>query len=104
MANNTLVVGPERQLGKDELSTSEVSWISGQSPQNPILASIKIRYKAQEVDGTITVLDGGGSLIKFSKPLRDITPGQAAVFYKGEVCLGGGIIKITNAFRRKHVR
>ena len=92
MDNNALVVGPKGQLGKEELTTGEVNWISGQAPHYPLHASIKIRYKAQEVDGIITPQDGGGSFIKLSKPLGDITPGQAAVYYNSEVCLGGGII------------
>jgi tRNA-specific 2-thiouridylase len=88
-----LVVGPKEQLGKDELFTDEINWISGESPQSPLRASVKIRYKAREVEGLITPHEDGGAHIKFSEQLRDITPGQAAVFYDGEVCLGGGIIK-----------
>jgi tRNA-specific 2-thiouridylase len=91
--NNILVVGPKNQLGKDELTTGKVNWISGQTPKKTVRASIKIRYKAQEVNGTVTPQEGGGSFIKLNKPLHDITPGQAAVFYDGEICLGGGIIK-----------
>jgi tRNA-specific 2-thiouridylase len=90
---NALVVGPLEQLGKDELRTGPVNWISGQAPQNPIRASVKIRYKAHETEGLITPQKDGSVHIRFSNPLRDITPGQAAVFYEGEVCLGGGIIE-----------
>lgn len=90
---NTLVVSPKERLGKEDLTTGEVNWISGKSPDKPIWGSIKIRYKAHEVDGLITPQAGGGIYIKFTKLLRDITPGQAAVLYEGEVCLGGGIIK-----------
>jgi tRNA-specific 2-thiouridylase len=90
---NALVVGPLELLGKDELRTGPVNWISGQAPQNPIRASVKIRYKAHETEGLITPQKDGSVHIRFSNPLRDITPGQAAVFYEGEVCLGGGIIE-----------
>jgi len=90
---NALVVGPLEQLGHDELRTGPVNWISGQAPQNPIRASVKIRYKARETKGLITPKEDGSVHIQFLDPLRDITPGQAAVFYDGEVCLGGGIIK-----------
>jgi tRNA-specific 2-thiouridylase len=100
--NNTLVVGTKEQLGRDELTTGVVNWISGQPPENPIRASVKIRYKANEVDGTITPLEDGGTHIKLNQSLRDITPGQAAVFYDGEVCLGGGIIK-KEVYRMKDV-
>lgn len=91
--NNNLVVGPIEQLGRDELTTGAVNWIAGQAPENPVRASVKIRYKSREVDGFITPQKDGGAHIKFSESMRDITPGQAAVFYKGEFCLGGGIIK-----------
>jgi tRNA-specific 2-thiouridylase len=90
---NTLIVGPIEQLGKDELTTGEVNWISGKPPQNPVQVSVKIRYQAREVDGLITSSDDGSSHVKFSEFLRDITPGQAAVFFDNEVCLGGGIIQ-----------
>ena len=91
--NNTLVVGPKEQLGRVELTTGAVNWISGQPPKNPISTSVKIRYKSREVAGIVTPLEDGGSSVKFTESLRDITPGQAAVFYDVEVCLGGGIIE-----------
>ena len=90
---NTLVVGPQAELGKAELSTGAVNWISGQAPENPIRASVKIRYKSNEIEGIVTPQTDGGSHVQFTENLRDITPGQAAVFYDGEVCLGGGIIE-----------
>jgi len=91
--SNTLVVGPLEQLGMDELVTGQVNWVSGQPPQNPIRCAVKIRYKAHEAEGLITPLENGSVHIKFTRLLRDITPGQAAVFFDGEVCLGGGIIQ-----------
>jgi len=91
--SNTLVVGPRDQLGKDELITGEVNWITGKPPQNPVRVSVKIRYKAREVEGLVTPHQNGSSHVKLSEPIRDITPGQAAVFFDGEICLGGGIIQ-----------
>ena len=52
----------------------------------------KVRYKAQAVDCTIFPLADGRVEVRFAEPLRDITPGQGAVFYDGDLCLGGGII------------
>ena len=90
---NRLVVGPREQLGQDELITGRVNWISGQPPQNPTRVSVKIRYKSREVEGLVTPREDGGVHVQFDKNLRDITPGQAAVFYDDEICLGGGIIE-----------
>lgn len=90
---NTLIVGPLEESGKGELIASQVNWISGKCPEHPFEANIKIRYKAQEVTGSITPLSDQKVHIKFRSKLRDITPGQAAVFYTDQVCLGGGIIQ-----------
>ena len=81
------------ELGKQDLTAGEVNWISGIAPEQQIGGTIKIRYKAEDSDGLITPQKDGSVNIKFSRPLRDITPGQAAVIYDGEVCLGGGIIR-----------
>jgi tRNA-specific 2-thiouridylase len=90
---NTLIVGPARELGRDRLLAGGVNWISGQAPSAPIRAEVKIRYKAQPAWATLTPIPERQVLAQFEHPLRDITPGQGAVFYEGEVCLGGGIIQ-----------
>jgi tRNA-uridine 2-sulfurtransferase len=90
---NTIVVGTAAEMGRSELTASQVNWISSQPPQEPILAGVKIRYKSRNEAAVITPLDEKRVQIKFETPIRDITAGQAAVFYDGEVCLGGGIIQ-----------
>ncbi len=89
---NALVVGPSEQLGSSELIAVDFNWIAGVPPGDPFRAEVKIRYKAKESWGTITPLAADRVHIRFDHPLRDITPGQAAVVYDREVCLGGGII------------
>lgn len=89
---NALVVGTADELGSDRLTAGRVNWISGRAPAGPIRAEVKIRYKAPPVAATVTPLPGQRAEVVFAQRLRDITPGQAAVFYAGEVCLGGGII------------
>ena len=92
---NTLVVGSSQDLGKSELIASSINWISGQMPPVPFRAQVKIRYKAREAWANVIPLDDGRLRISFDEPVRDITPGQAAVIYNGDVCLGGGIIQLS---------
>jgi tRNA-specific 2-thiouridylase len=89
---NALVVGTADELGSDRLMAGRVNWISGSTPTEPIRVEVKIRYKAPPVAATVTPLPGQRAEVVFEQRLRDITPGQAAVFYAGDVCLGGGII------------
>ena len=94
ISRNCLIVGKEDELGGQELTAKEVNWVIGDPPANPIHAQVKIRYKALDAWGMVTPLDGSRVHIRFDSPLRDITPGQAVVFYERDICLGGGIIEI----------
>jgi tRNA-specific 2-thiouridylase len=96
---NTLVVGSEEQLGTSELIAKEVTWISGDDPKGSFRSQVKTRYSAREAWAEITPLDelkkdqtSASVKVCFDNPQRDITPGQAAVFYDGDVVLGGGMI------------
>jgi tRNA-uridine 2-sulfurtransferase len=89
---NALIVGRKAELGKRELLAGNVNWVSGQPPAEPFRAQVRIRYKAQEAPASVTPAGGAEVQVRFDELLRDITPGQAAVFYDGEVCSGGGII------------
>lgn len=92
-ATNTLIVGEVDQLGSQELIAEEVNWLSGQAPDKPFRAEIKIRYTAREAWAQIIPLEGGRQArVRFDAPQRDVTPGQAAVIYDGDLVLGGGII------------
>jgi tRNA-specific 2-thiouridylase len=92
-ATNTLIVGEADELGSDELAAKNVNWLSGIVPDKPFRAEVKIRYTAKEAWAQVTPLEGGmQAQIQFDAPQRDITAGQAAVFYDGDLLLGGGII------------
>lgn len=93
-AKNRLIVGRLDELGGDELTASNVNWIDGEPPNTPQRVQMKIRYKATNAWGTITPIHKKRVHIRFEDSLRDITPGQAVVFYQGDYCLGGGIIEI----------
>ena len=90
--NNLLIIGDESDLGSDELVAGDVNWLEGKPPAQEFDAEVKIRYKAKEVLARIFVTQDDRVRVKFKQPLRDITPGQRAVFYQGNVCLGGGMI------------
>ncbi len=91
-SNNILVVGTLDELGFTELTARDVNWISGETPSEPFRAQVKIRYTAKEAEALVSPLEGDQVSVKFDAPVRDVTAGQAAVFYQDEVMLGGGII------------
>ncbi len=90
---NALIVGTKEELGQDTLTAKRVNWTSNISPDQPFRAEVKIRYKAHPVAAWIEPLEAQRIRIRFDEPLRDITPGQGAVIYDGDICLGGGIIE-----------
>lgn len=91
-AQNKVIVGPKGQSGSTALVAENVNWVEGKPIKYPLSAVVKIRYKAHDVPCVITDSNDASFRLKFENPLSDITPGQAAVLYNGEVCLGGGII------------
>lgn len=91
-AGNALVVGTADELGFTELIARDVNWVSGETPREPFRALVKIRYSAKEVEALVSPMEGDQASVKFDAPVRDVTAGQAAVFYQDELMLGGGII------------
>ena len=91
-ATNTLVVGESNELGSRELTARDVNWLVGEAPRDPFHALVKTRYTAKEAEAMVTPLDGDRAKVQFDAQQRDVTAGQAAVFYQDEVMLGGGII------------
>lgn len=93
LERNALIVGSVEELGRDTLVAGPINWVSGVAPGEPLRAEVKIRYKAAPAPAWVHPYADGRVKIVFDHPLRDITPGQAAVIYQGEVCLGGGLIQ-----------
>lgn len=89
---NTLIVGTREELGADALTARDVNWLSGEAPPGPFRADVKIRYTAKEAQALVTPLEGDQAQVQFDAPQRDITAGQAAVFFQGDILIGGGII------------
>jgi tRNA-specific 2-thiouridylase len=90
---NTLIVGEADELGTQELIANDVNWMAGETPRESFRAEVKIRYTAREAWAQVTPLEDGRQVeVRFDAPQRDVTPGQAAVFYDGDLLIGGGII------------
>jgi tRNA-specific 2-thiouridylase len=89
---NALVVGHREELGSARLLARDVNWVAGAPPSDPFPAEVKIRYKAVPAGAILTPLPGGEAIADFDQPVVGATAGQGAVFYRDEVCLGGGLI------------
>lgn len=91
-STNSLIVGTQEELGSRELIARDVNWLSGETRREPFHAEVKIRYTAKEAEALVTPIDGNRAQVQFQAPQRDITSGQAAVFFQGDLLIGGGII------------
>jgi len=89
---NSLIVGTQEELGSQQLTARDVNWRSGDMPSEPFRADVKIRYTAKEAEALVVPIEGNQVQVQFEAPQRDITAGQAAVFFQGDIMLGGGII------------
>jgi len=96
LAANTLVVvqGHDHELLlRRDLSAADASWIAGMPPSgNGAALGAKTRYRQADSACTLDVRDAGSFGLTFEAPQWAVTPGQSAVLYRGEECLGGGII------------
>jgi tRNA-specific 2-thiouridylase len=87
-----VVVGPAASLENRQLVTGDVNWISGAPPSSSLRAAVQIRHRHPAAAAVVTPLPDGRAQVVFEEPQRAVAPGQAAVFYDGDVVLGGGWI------------
>ena len=92
---NRVVLGSNEDLFSKDVDVFKVHWISGVAPKKPFSCMVKLRYRMKEQAATVYPGDNNTVHIVFDEPQRAKTPGQSAVFYDGDVVLGGGIIKLT---------
>jgi tRNA-specific 2-thiouridylase len=91
--DNTIVVGPNRELYKTGLLAGRLNWIALSGLERPLKVRARIRYKHREAPATIVPLPGEKVSVEFDRPQRAVTPGQSVVFYDDDDVLGGGIIE-----------
>jgi tRNA-uridine 2-sulfurtransferase len=89
---NRVVIGRKGELLSSEAIVDQVNWIA-KSPLQSFRTSTRIRFRHREVLSTIHPVDDAAVRVVFDHDVQAVTPGQAAVFYDGEVVLGGGWIK-----------
>jgi tRNA-uridine 2-sulfurtransferase len=87
-----VVVGEAESLYSNTLLTRRTNLISVDDLHGPMRVSVKIRHRHEPASATIEKIGSNEILVTFDEPQRAITPGQAAVFYDGDVVLGGGWI------------
>ena len=85
-------VDSNQWLLSDEALITGVNWISSTKPEGDFDCTAKFRYRQKDNDVSIRFINEDTIYVTFKKPIKAVTPGQAAVFYDGEVCLGGGTI------------
>ncbi len=94
---NVVYVADKSDLFKKEAIINKINWVSIEEPKQEIEVEAQIRYQSHPVKGTLIPLKNSNNLTKsfkliFEESQSSVTPGQAAVFYKKEILLGGGLI------------
>ena len=93
LPRNRLIVGSRQDLERSEFTVHRLSWVIGRAPSLRKKLLVRVRYHAEETPARVLPLTQTSARVILEAPLTDITPGQAAVFYLDEECLGGGIIQ-----------
>ncbi|KAF0250095.1 MAG: tRNA-specific 2-thiouridylase [bacterium] len=92
--NNQVIVGTKDELPGFSFIANKLNWIIFNEPKEPFKTAARIRYRHTEASALVTPLADGRVRVEFEEPQRAITPGQAVVFYDGDMVVGGGWIEI----------
>ncbi|MBF7072574.1 tRNA 2-thiouridine(34) synthase MnmA [Glaciecola sp. MH2013] len=95
VARNVLIVGQgadHPRLYSDGLLAMQLHWVDRTGPSDKTRMLVKTRYRQQDIPCEVTPNSDGSVTVMFDEPQKAVTPGQSAVFYQGDRCLGGGII------------
>lgn len=92
-ASNCVIVGPEKEAFRDRCVASRVNWIAVESLTYPQTVEAKIRYNHPGAEAIVDPVAADRVVVRFKRPQKAVTPGQAVVFYQGDLVLGGGWIE-----------
>lgn len=95
VTNNILYVANDNEnkwLMNSNCTVKSLNWINNSTLKNPLKCNAKFRYRQSDVAVIINFINNDEIKVEFSEKIRAITPGQTAVFYDGDICLGGGVI------------
>ncbi len=90
--SNTVTLGARDALEQVSLVTGPVNWLLAAPPAAGTRANVRIRYQHGGAEATLHPRSDGSVEVRFEQPQAAIAPGQLAVFYAGDYCLGGGEI------------
>jgi tRNA-specific 2-thiouridylase len=95
LLRNVLIVGQggnHPRLMSSGMTVNQLDWVDRKGPMDNSKLAVKTRYRQADVACTLIYNDDASITVTFDEPVAAVTPGQSAVFYDGEICLGGGII------------
>jgi len=94
-AFNRVVVAPRQEATRSSCAVGAVNWVSMAPPDAPLEVEVQVRYRSAPERARLVPTGGLAQSVRleFAEPQFSLTPGQAAVFYAGEVVLGGGLIQ-----------
>ncbi len=90
---NRVVVGEREEATQGEAWVQQVNWVSIPAPTEPLEVEVQVRYRTPAVRATLIPESSERVKLQFAEPQFGVTPGQAAVWYQGDLLLGGGILE-----------
>jgi len=91
--NNTIVVGKREHAMNRKIRVAGFNWLSIEKLDGPVEFETRLRYRGRKAPAMITPCGDDEAIVEFREPQFAPTPGQAAVFYDGEIVAGGGWIE-----------
>lgn len=98
--SNTVTIGKSFDMQDIGCTVKDLNWLDGAVPDEMTEVTVKVRYRNKGVKAWLEPVENGRYHVLFSEPVYAVTPGQSAVFYRGDEVLGGGII-ISHTQERK---